>query len=62
VKFKVKGKDGAYLVDLLPVHATLILDPTPATTAQCIDATFTATPPERPSCVVAGAGTVVKCK
>ena len=62
VKFKVKGKDGAYLVDLLPVQATLILDPTAATTGQCIDATFTAIPPERPSCVVAGSGTVVKCK
>lgn len=67
VKFKVKGKNGTYAVDtlnpaVLPLRATLILDPPAATTGQCIELTFPATPPARPSCRVAGPGTVVKCK
>jgi hypothetical protein len=67
VKFKVKGKNGTYAVDtlnpaVLPLRATLILDPPAATTGQCIELTFPATPPARPSCSVAGPGTVVKCK
>jgi hypothetical protein len=62
VRFKVKGKNGAYTVGLLPLHAILILDPPVGATGQCLDATFPAIPPERPSCVVAGGGTVIKCK
>ena len=62
VKFKVKGKNGTYLVALLPLQATLLLDPPVAATGQCIETTFPASPPARPSCVVAGGGTVVKCK
>ena len=67
VKFKAKGKNGAYPVDTgnltaLPLKGTLILDPPIGATGQCIEATFSAVPPARPSCVVAGAGTLVKCK
>jgi hypothetical protein len=67
VKFKAKGKNGAYVVDpaamgVLPVQATLILDPPLGATGQCLDVVFAAIPPARPSCGVAGGGSVVRCK
>ena len=40
----------------------LILDPPLGPTGQCLEAVFPAVPPARPSCVVAGGGTVVRCK
>jgi hypothetical protein len=67
VKFKAKGKNGAYAVDtadpgVLPLQATLILDPPLGPTGQCFEAVFPATAPARPNCAVAGGGTVVRCK
>ncbi len=64
VKFKVKGKNGSYPVVTtnLPLHATLILDPPYASTGECVEATWTATPPAKPSCVTASGGATVRCK
>jgi hypothetical protein len=64
VKFKVKGKNGSYQVNTanLPLHATLILDPPTAATGECVEATWPATPPAKPSCLTASSGATVKCK
>ena len=64
VKFKVKGKDGTYPVAQadVPVTGTLVLDPPAATTGQCIEASFPATPPASPSCRLGKNGSVLKCK
>ena len=64
VKFKAKGKDHPYPVVTanLPLQATLILDPPNATTGECVEATWPAAPPAKPSCLVASNGATVKCK
>lgn len=64
VKFKVKGKNGLYPVTApnVPVDATLVLDPPSATTGQCIQAVFPATPPAKPSCALTAGGSTLKCR
>jgi hypothetical protein len=62
-KVGVKGKDGNYPVNPanLPLVGTVVIDVPLAATGQCGDATFTATPPARPSCTQI-AGKTIKCK
>jgi hypothetical protein len=64
VKVKVKAKNGTYPVNTanLPLHATVVLDPPTAATGECIEATWPATAPVKPSCVSASGGATVKCK
>ena len=64
IKFKVKGKNGTYpvMTGNLPLHATLVLDPPTAATGECIEATWPATAPAKPSCATASSGATVKCK
>lgn len=64
VKFKVSGKNGTYTVTSpdLPVTGILVLDPPAATTGQCIEARFPATPPAKPSCTLQSGGATLKCK
>lgn len=64
VKFKVSGKNGTYTVTSpdLPVTGILVLDPPAATSGQCIEARFPATPPAKPSCSLQSGGATLKCK
>lgn len=64
VKFKVSGKNGTYTVTSpeLPVTGIVVLDPPAATTGQCIEARFPATPPAKPSCTLQSGGATLKCK
>jgi hypothetical protein len=63
-KFAFKGKNGSFAVDTanLPLVGTVVIDVPYATTGQCGEASFPAAPPAKPSCSIAGAGSVVKCK
>jgi hypothetical protein len=63
-KFSVKGKNGTYAINTanLPLVGTIVIDVPYAATGQCGEAQFTATPPAKPSCVLAGGGKTVKCK
>jgi hypothetical protein len=63
-KFSVKGKNGSYPVNTanLPLVGTLVIDVPYATTGQCGEAKFPATPPAKPSCIVVSNGNTVKCK
>ena len=45
----------------LPLVGTIVIDVPYATTGQCGEAKFTATPPAKPSCLTSG-GKTVKCK
>jgi hypothetical protein len=64
IKFKAKGKNGTYPVAIsdVPLRATLVLDVPAAASGQCVEVSFPAAPPERPSCLVAIGGNTVKCK
>jgi hypothetical protein len=63
-KFSIKGKKGTYPVNAanLPVVGTLVIDVPNATTGQCGEAKFLATPPAKPSCVSSSGGKTIKCK
>jgi hypothetical protein len=64
LKFKVKGKNGLYPVTGpdVPVSGTLVLDSPAATTGQCVEAVFPATPPAKPSCVLTAGGATLRCR
>ena len=64
LKFKVKGKNGSYPVAApdVPVTGLLVLDPPTATTGQCVEAFFPATPPAKPSCALSAGGSTLKCR
>ncbi len=63
-KFSVKGKNGTYPVNgaALPVTGTIVIDTPIASTGQCGEATFPATPPAKPSCAEVSGGKTIKCK
>ncbi len=63
-KFTVKGKNGNYPVNPVnvPLIGALMIDVPFAMTGQCGEATFTAVPPARPSCVSTSGGKNIKCK
>jgi hypothetical protein len=46
----------------LPLVGTIVIDVPYATTGQCGEAKFTATPPAKPSCLSTSGGKTVKCK
>jgi hypothetical protein len=64
VKVKGKGKSGTYPVTPanLPLRTTVVLDPPASASGLCVEALWPATPPGRPTCALASAGSVVKCK
>jgi hypothetical protein len=61
---QVKGKNGNYPVNPanLPIVPTIVIDPPFASSGQCGEAMFPATPPSKPSCAVVSGGKTVKCK
>jgi len=63
-KVQVTAKNRSYAGDPddLPARAIVVLDPPHATTGQCGEWLFPATPPARPSCASNATGSIVKCK
>jgi uncharacterized delta-60 repeat protein len=63
-KVVVKGNHGTYAGNpaRLPEKAAVVIDRPFATTGQCGEWSFPATPLETPSCVINPAGTSVKCR
>jgi hypothetical protein len=63
-KFAIKGKTGSYPINTanLPLVGTLVIDVPYAMTGQCGEATFSAVPPAKPSCLSTSGGKTVKCQ
>jgi DNA-binding beta-propeller fold protein YncE len=62
VRVKVRGRHGRYGSMLVPLEATLVLNPSLAPSGPCAVAEWSAMPPQSPSCQLTPAGRSLRCR